>query len=346
MGPIVLVSRPAAEPRLPDDPEWPGRTDLELAWRMVEAYGSAQFKYGSVFYGQMDRNWGPAGSPAFRSATTATSVEAGFDVGIETVRLSERRATVDRRNGFARPQGPPLLLRPSAHGAAEPAAEPGALGDERAGGRRPRIRFPVPEPAFPPLLANHTAWAPTATSCSGRRPVAGLPRADPRRPARARRSPYENTGGNDRYPSRWAFTLAAFGPARQQARLARLLHSSLQPRLSHPESLRELYRRRRGTRPQLCRHGPALRRWPRPGRDPVAPDARAHRAAPGRGRNQRPLSRHPGGSRRDPAALHRRGGAHLPGGAGRAAAGRARSISVPVPACITSSMPTTRRAAP
>jgi hypothetical protein len=73
MGPIVLVSRPAAEPRLPDDPEWPGRTDLELAWRMVEAYGSVQFKYGSVFYGQMDRNWGPAGSPAFRSATTPTT---------------------------------------------------------------------------------------------------------------------------------------------------------------------------------------------------------------------------------------------------------------------------------
>ena len=28
-------------------------------WRLPEAYVSAQFKYGSVFYGQMDRNWGP-----------------------------------------------------------------------------------------------------------------------------------------------------------------------------------------------------------------------------------------------------------------------------------------------
>ena len=61
MGAFAMVSRLAAEPRIPDDPEWPGRRDLELAWRMPEAYLSAQFKYGSVFYGQMDRNWGPVG---------------------------------------------------------------------------------------------------------------------------------------------------------------------------------------------------------------------------------------------------------------------------------------------
>jgi hypothetical protein len=59
LGPFVLVSRIAAEPRITDDPEWPGRRDLDLAWRMPEAYLSAQFKYASVFYGQMDRNWGP-----------------------------------------------------------------------------------------------------------------------------------------------------------------------------------------------------------------------------------------------------------------------------------------------
>ena len=50
-GGFALVSRPAAEPRIVDDPEWPGRRDLTLAWRMVEAYASAQFKYGSIFYG-------------------------------------------------------------------------------------------------------------------------------------------------------------------------------------------------------------------------------------------------------------------------------------------------------
>ena len=61
MGPFTMVGRLAAEPRITDDPEWPGRRDLDLAWRMPDAYLSAQFKYGSVFYGQMDRNWGPVG---------------------------------------------------------------------------------------------------------------------------------------------------------------------------------------------------------------------------------------------------------------------------------------------
>ena len=31
IGPIALVSRLAAEPRLADDPEWPGRHDLKLS---------------------------------------------------------------------------------------------------------------------------------------------------------------------------------------------------------------------------------------------------------------------------------------------------------------------------
>jgi hypothetical protein len=88
MGPFALVSRPAAEPRLPHDPEWSGRRDLELAWRMVEAYASAQFKYGSVFYGQMDRNWGPGGIAGIGLSDYGyNTVEAGFEIGVEKVRL-------------------------------------------------------------------------------------------------------------------------------------------------------------------------------------------------------------------------------------------------------------------
>ena len=62
-GPVVLVSRPAVEPRLASDPDWLGRREIKVSGRMVEAYLSAQVKYGSVFYGQMDRNWGPVGLP-------------------------------------------------------------------------------------------------------------------------------------------------------------------------------------------------------------------------------------------------------------------------------------------
>lgn len=58
-GNVVLVTRPVIEPRLTLDADWPGRRDVSVAGRMAEAYLSAQFKYGNLFYGQMDRNWGP-----------------------------------------------------------------------------------------------------------------------------------------------------------------------------------------------------------------------------------------------------------------------------------------------
>ena len=88
IGPFTMVSRLAAEPRITDDPEWPGRRDLTLAWRVPEAYLSAQFKYGSVFYGQMDRNWGPVGIEGIGLSDYGYSeTELGFEVGVDAVRL-------------------------------------------------------------------------------------------------------------------------------------------------------------------------------------------------------------------------------------------------------------------
>ena len=87
-GDFALVSRLAAEPRVADDPEWPGRTDLELVWRFPEAYVSAQFKYVNLFFGQMDRNWGPTALDGIGVSDYAYSQpDAGFDLGTETLRL-------------------------------------------------------------------------------------------------------------------------------------------------------------------------------------------------------------------------------------------------------------------
>jgi hypothetical protein len=214
MGPIVLVSRPAAEPRLPDDPEWPGRTDLELAWRMVEAYGSAQFKYGSVFYGQMDRNWGPAGITGIPLSDYAyNSVEAGFDVGVETVRLqSVARQLTDERDSlglrvhryfFAHR----LTVRPSRRLSLALWETSVLAGEDREFDSRFR------NPLSLLLLANQyglgadgnimfgldAQWrASRALTLEGQLALDDLQ--------------YENTGGGDRYPNRWAFTLAASGP--------------------------------------------------------------------------------------------------------------------------------------
>ncbi len=60
-GPVVGVMRPASERRVNDDPAWPGQRNLDGVFRMVEAYLSAQTKWFSVFFGDLQRNWGPVG---------------------------------------------------------------------------------------------------------------------------------------------------------------------------------------------------------------------------------------------------------------------------------------------
>jgi hypothetical protein len=88
-GNIVLVTRPVIEPRLTSDPDWPGRQDVSVAGRMADAYLSAQFKYASLFYGQMDRNWGPPGVPGFPLSNVGYERQAlALDIGNASVLLS------------------------------------------------------------------------------------------------------------------------------------------------------------------------------------------------------------------------------------------------------------------
>jgi hypothetical protein len=58
-GPLVAVSHPAVDSRLQFDPDWYGKADN--ATRFEEAYASAQWRHGEVFFGILDRNWGPSG---------------------------------------------------------------------------------------------------------------------------------------------------------------------------------------------------------------------------------------------------------------------------------------------
>ena len=59
-GPIVAVTHPELDTRLKYDPDWYGRKNRVIAGRTDEAYVSAQWRYGEVFFGSLDRNWGPA----------------------------------------------------------------------------------------------------------------------------------------------------------------------------------------------------------------------------------------------------------------------------------------------
>jgi hypothetical protein len=88
-GRILMVTRPVVEPRLTLDPDWPGRRDVDVAGRMADAYLSAQFKYGSVFYGQMDRNWGPVGLPGIPLSNYGYERQGlALEIGNRSLRLS------------------------------------------------------------------------------------------------------------------------------------------------------------------------------------------------------------------------------------------------------------------
>jgi hypothetical protein len=90
-GPLVLVSRAAAENRLTLDPDWVGTTAQEtkhVAYRFIEGYASAQFRWGTIQFGQIDRNWGPAGLPGVGISNSGyPRTDFSFEAGPRNVRF-------------------------------------------------------------------------------------------------------------------------------------------------------------------------------------------------------------------------------------------------------------------
>ena len=83
VGPALAVVRPAFEPRIEDDPDWTGGRNLSVPGRFVEAYVGAQFRWVSLYFGRLDRNWGPlpvAGIPISNYGYG----RPGFDLEIRT----------------------------------------------------------------------------------------------------------------------------------------------------------------------------------------------------------------------------------------------------------------------
>jgi hypothetical protein len=218
-GPFALVSRPAAEPRLVDDPEWPGRKDLELAFRMVEAYASAQFKYGSVFYGQMDRNWGPAGAAGIGLSNYGyNDVETSFDLGTRTLRLygiarplrdaEDSLGNRIHRYFFAHRLG--LRLSDRVNVALWETVVLAGIDRNFDGRFRNPLSFLVLANQYGQgdeggnvLLGFDVRWRALRHATF----EAQLALDDLQ---------YKNTSGPERYPNRWALTLSAFGPLGRQ----------------------------------------------------------------------------------------------------------------------------------
>ncbi len=213
-GNLVVASRLAAEPRLPGDPEWPGRRDLELAWRAIDGYVSAQFEHLTVFYGQLDRNWGPVGIPGIGLSNYGyPDVAAGFTIGAGGFSLAALArslrdettpdsTTTIHRYFFAHRLG--VRLSDRWHiGFWETAV---LAGQDRAFDGRYR------NPATLLLFTNQYGLGADGNVMFG---IDAHWRAGRRLTVQAQLGiddlQYENPTGAGRYPNRWALTATAFG---------------------------------------------------------------------------------------------------------------------------------------
>jgi len=70
LGPLVAVTHPYFDTRLKDDPDYFGKKDRFIAGRNAEAYLDARWRYGGLFFGSLDRNWGP---PALEGLLVSSS---------------------------------------------------------------------------------------------------------------------------------------------------------------------------------------------------------------------------------------------------------------------------------
>jgi hypothetical protein len=215
IGRLALVTRGVGEPRLLDDPDWPGRRDADFIGRPVEAYVSAQFNWGTLFYGLMDRNWGPVGLPGLGFSNYSYARDAiAFDAGTRTLRLhalaadlrDERTAAgeVAHRYFFAHRLGARLSDRLQV-GIWETSV---LAGPERNFDGRFR------NPVTLVLLANQYGRGDSGTNV-----LVGfdlhwraMRQASFQLQLAIDDIQYQNRSGPTRYPDRWAVTLAGFGP--------------------------------------------------------------------------------------------------------------------------------------
>jgi hypothetical protein len=100
LGPVAAAVRPSLEPSLIGDPDWPNKAQENVTGRLIEGYISAQFKYGSLTYGQVQRNWGPVGLPGIPLSDVSYERQGlELELGTKDVRLtalaSDLRPQVD-----------------------------------------------------------------------------------------------------------------------------------------------------------------------------------------------------------------------------------------------------------
>ena len=95
-GPFVGVSHPVVDTRLKDDPDWYGLHDNST--RFADAYVGGQWRFGEVFFGILDRNWGPSGVQGVLWSDNPYSMDhAALTLGTSGVQIQAMATQLDTR---------------------------------------------------------------------------------------------------------------------------------------------------------------------------------------------------------------------------------------------------------
>ncbi len=97
-GPIVAVTNPMFDLRLKHDPDWYGKKDRAIAGRTASAYISVQGSFAEVFFGRLDRNWGPSAAAGLLLSPNPYGLDhLGLSLGTAGVQLQGVVAQLDSR---------------------------------------------------------------------------------------------------------------------------------------------------------------------------------------------------------------------------------------------------------
>lgn len=96
LGPVVAATHPYFDTRLRQDPDYFGKKDRAVAGRNAEAYLAAQWRFGDIFFGIIDRNWGPSAIDGLLVSPSPYGYDHfAITLGTKSVRLEGLLAQLD-----------------------------------------------------------------------------------------------------------------------------------------------------------------------------------------------------------------------------------------------------------
>ena len=98
LGHVVAVTHPEFDTRLKYDPDWFGKKNRVVAGRAAESYIAARWRLGEVFFGRLDRNWGPSGIQGLLLSDNPYGVDhLAFTIGTPNFQLQAIATQLDDR---------------------------------------------------------------------------------------------------------------------------------------------------------------------------------------------------------------------------------------------------------